>query len=279
MKLPDTRFNLSLLAEVYDELPLWAASFGLKLLENIHFRPGIRALDIGFGTGFPLIELAMRSGSDSIIYGIDPWKEGHDRAKKKIDYYGITHIRLIQGVAESIPLPDGSLDLIVSNNGINNVQDRGQVFSECQRLLKPGGVLTFTMNTDLSLFEFYQEFENVLNSMNLTDTVKMMKQHIQDKRPALDTILSQLKDKGFRIAAVDSDQFYYHFANTRALFNHYFFRLSFLSRWIELVPPDMQETVFSKIADNLDRLPEYSNGLRISIPFVLVRAIRIGEYS
>ena len=46
--------------KVFDELPLWSAPFGLKLLDFIRYKKGITALDIGFGSGFPLIEIARR---------------------------------------------------------------------------------------------------------------------------------------------------------------------------------------------------------------------------
>ncbi len=85
----DWDYNSDRLIEVFDELPLWAAPFGLKLLEGIRYKKGIQALDIGFGAGFPLTEIAMRLGKDSKIYGIDPWEAAVGRAEKKIDYYGV----------------------------------------------------------------------------------------------------------------------------------------------------------------------------------------------
>jgi 16S rRNA G527 N7-methylase RsmG len=51
--------------EVIDELPIWSVPFGLKLLDVVDYKPTISAIDIGFGTGFPLIELAMRFGNTS----------------------------------------------------------------------------------------------------------------------------------------------------------------------------------------------------------------------
>ena len=57
---------------MYDEFPFWSAPFGTKLLDMINYRRGITALDIGFGTGFPLVELAMRLGPTCTVRGIDP---------------------------------------------------------------------------------------------------------------------------------------------------------------------------------------------------------------
>jgi precorrin-6B methylase 2 len=67
----DKNYNLKKWSQFIDELPIWSAPFGLKLLNYIGYKPNITALDIGFGTGFPLIEIAMRLGKESTIYGID----------------------------------------------------------------------------------------------------------------------------------------------------------------------------------------------------------------
>ena len=74
------------LPKMYDELPIWAAPFGLKLLEFIEYKPNITSIDLGFGTGFPLIEIAMRLGNNSTVYGIDLWKEAFDIVNEKIRY-------------------------------------------------------------------------------------------------------------------------------------------------------------------------------------------------
>jgi arsenite methyltransferase len=68
----------------YDELPLWSAMFGLLLLEHAPLKNVSLALDVGCGTGFPLIELAERLGPDAHVHGIDPWSAALTRAKDKI---------------------------------------------------------------------------------------------------------------------------------------------------------------------------------------------------
>ena len=64
-KYLNTKYNLddSKIVSVIDELPLWSAPFGLKLLDKINYRKNITALDIGSGLGFPLLEVAMRLGN------------------------------------------------------------------------------------------------------------------------------------------------------------------------------------------------------------------------
>ena len=61
------------IVSIVDELPLWAAPFGLKLLDKMKIGKGLKVLDIGCGTGFPFIEIAQRLGTSSSVFAIDPW--------------------------------------------------------------------------------------------------------------------------------------------------------------------------------------------------------------
>lgn len=62
--------NASEVVSVYDELPLWSAMCGLLLLRHIPLRQDMKVLDVGCGTGFPLLELAQRLGSTSTVFGL-----------------------------------------------------------------------------------------------------------------------------------------------------------------------------------------------------------------
>lgn len=261
-------------AKIYDELPLWSAPFGLKLLDFIKYRPGLSFLDIGFGTGFPLTEVAMRLGANSTVYGIDPWEEAHETVKAKLKYYNISNVKLINGYAESIPLEKQSVDLIVSNNGINNVKDLEKVFSECARVIKPGGQFVFTMNLDKSMIEFYSVFGAVLSEQGLIDELAAMKQHIYEKRRPLDEILNVVTDHGFHIKDMEHDQFNYRFANGTAMLSHYFIRLAFMQPWIKLLPADKIESVFDKVENTLNEKADMLGETTLSIPFVTINAIR-----
>jgi ubiquinone/menaquinone biosynthesis C-methylase UbiE len=267
-------FDFVRLIEVFDELPLWSAPFGLKLLDYIDYRINISAIDIGFGTGFPLTEIALRLGDSSVVYGIDPWKDAMERAKKKIEYYGLTNVRLIEGVAESIPLHNDSIDLITSNNGINNVNDIDKALSECSRIIRHGGQFVQTMNTDLSMFEFYGPLEQVLMDMYMEHEVELMREHISKKRPPVDKMISLIQSHGFIIKDLEHDQFDYRFANGTAMLNHYFIRLAFMDSWIKLLPPDKAEQIFDRIEARLNEQSTLSGGLKLSIPYVLINALK-----
>ena len=104
----------------FDELPLWSAPFGLLMLKHLELKPNLKVVDIGSGAGFPLLELASRLGNTCKLYGIDPWHNANNRAKEKIRNYGLTNVEIIECNAEQIPFEDNSIDLVVSNLGMNN---------------------------------------------------------------------------------------------------------------------------------------------------------------
>jgi arsenite methyltransferase len=273
-KYLSNKFDFEQSVDLYDEVPLWSAPFGLKLLEYINYRQNISALDIGFGNGFPLTELAMRLGEGSIVYGIDPWAEAVERAKRKIGFYEINNIKIIEGVAESIPLDDHSIDLIVSNNGLNNVDNLEKSLSECARILKQGGQLVMTVNLDKSMFEFYSQLEAVLLEMKMHKEIDDMHRHIYHKRKPLDLIMRLLNKNNFIIKDLEHDQFDYRFAHAGALFNHYFIRLAFMDSWIQIIPKDKLEFVFDNIESRLNEQTKIHGVIKLSIPFVVINAIR-----
>jgi ubiquinone/menaquinone biosynthesis C-methylase UbiE len=267
-------FDLSGYVNVSDECSIWSAPFGLKLLDYIDYKQNITALDIGFGTGFPLTEIALRLGESSTVYGIDPWSDAIVRAREKIEYYRITNIKIFEGVAESIPLMDNSVDLIVSNNGINNVDDINQVISECARVIKSGGQFLQTMNLDKSMFEFYGHLENVLSDLALYSEIELMKQHIYEKRRPLHEMISIVQNHGFTIKDLEHDQFNYKFSNGTAMLNHYFIRLAFMDSWIKILPENRLEQIFDTIEIRLNEQAKMLGGIKLTIPFVLINAIK-----
>lgn len=256
--------------DYFDELPLWSAPFGLKLLDHINYHSGITALDIGFGSGFPLTELAMRLGEGSVVYGIDPWKSAIERAKRKIESYGICNIRIIEGFAESIPLPDRSVELITSNNGINNVSDISRVLAECSRIMKKGGQFVQTMNLEKTMIEFYSVFEQVLSEQHMQKEIELMHKHIAAKRPPLDGILGQLGSNGFSIKEVVYDEFYYRFADGTAMLNHHFIRFAFMGAWVNLLPTEKIVAVFNEVESRLNSKSKSEGGLVLTVPYALI---------
>ena len=178
--------------DALDDLPLWSAPFGLALLESVVFRRGMNALDLCCGTGFPFLELAERLGPSCPVYGVDMWPAGLDRVHRKIRARGIGNATPVQGRAEALPFPDAFFGLIVSNNGINNVESIPAALGECARVSAPGAQLLLTLNLDGSLREFYDVLRQNLARAGLADRLPGVDAHIRAKRPALDALASQL---------------------------------------------------------------------------------------
>src|SRR6187399_2502924 len=127
----------------------------LMLLKHLEVKPNLIIVDIGCGAGFPLFELAGRFGPTCRFIGVDPWENACLRAVKKISNYGYTNVEIVKASADKLLFQDSTIDLVVSNLGINNFQNPDIVFKECQRILKPAGKLALTTNTRGHWKEFY----------------------------------------------------------------------------------------------------------------------------
>jgi ubiquinone/menaquinone biosynthesis C-methylase UbiE len=269
----NNNFDLQKWPQFIDELPVWSAPFGLKLLDYIDYKSNMTAIDIGCGTGFPLIEIAMRLGNSSTVYGIDTWKGVIERVTEKINYYDITNIKIIEASAESIPLANNSVDLITSNNCINNVENIDKAVMECSRILNKGGQFIQTMNLEKSMFEFYNMLEQTLLKLNLKAEIALMYEHIEHKRPSVDKIIKSMENN-FIIKDIVYDQFNYKFANGTAMLNHYFIRLAFMESWIKIIPKDRVEETFGTVEKELNKQAEKFGGIKLSIPFVLINSVK-----
>lgn len=267
-------FNEADLVSIIDELPLWSAPFGLKLLDAITIKRDMTVLDIGFGLGFPAIEVASRLGHSCKVYGIDPWKAAIQRAKKKISIFGIDNIELIEGVAEDIPLPDSTVDMIISNNGINNVQDINKVLGESFRVAKPGARFIATVNLPETMIEFYNVFEEVLRDFALSERIPLMKEHIHKKRLPLEEIKELFQKNGFEVTKADLDSFSYRFTDGSAMLQYPFIRNNFMDHWLALVPEGRVDEVFSEIENRMNDISRKIGEWTLTIPFVTITAFK-----
>ena len=111
-----TEYDLtnSNITSVMDDLPLWSAPFCLKLPDVVKLLPQMTILDIGSGTGFPLIELAQRLGTSCRVNSVDPWKEAVKRIKLKIKTWNLSNIPIFEGKAGNLEFQEFYFDLIVS---------------------------------------------------------------------------------------------------------------------------------------------------------------------
>jgi SAM-dependent methyltransferase len=101
--------------------------------------PGERVLDLGSGGGIDVLLSARRVGPTGKAYGLDMTDEMLALANSNKAKSGLTNVEFLKGQIESIPLPDASVDVIISNCVINLSADKDRVIAEAFRVLRPGG--------------------------------------------------------------------------------------------------------------------------------------------
>ena len=101
--------------------------------------PGETVLDLGSGAGLDVLLSARRVGAYGKAYGLDMTDEMLAEANANKARSGLTNAEFLKGTIENIPLPDNSVDVVISNCVINLSVDKDQVFREIFRVLRPGG--------------------------------------------------------------------------------------------------------------------------------------------
>ena len=102
-------------------------------------RPGDTVLDLGSGGGIDVLLSAKRVGPDGYAYGLDMTTEMLDLARRNAAEANATNVEFLHGNIERIPLPDRSVDVIISNCVINLSPNKSAVFAEMHRVLRAGG--------------------------------------------------------------------------------------------------------------------------------------------
>jgi len=104
-------------------------------------REGDTVLDVGSGSGTDALIAAMLTGANGTVYALDMTRAMREKLQRNVAAMKIGHVRVIEGNAEQIPLPDASIDVVTSNGVLNLVPDKPAAFGEIARVLKPGGRL------------------------------------------------------------------------------------------------------------------------------------------
>jgi arsenite methyltransferase len=102
-------------------------------------KPGETVLDLGSGGGIDVLLSARRVGPTGKAYGLDMTDDMLALARENQRKAGVENVEFLKGEIEHIPLPDNSVDVIISNCVINLAADKDKVFAEALRVLKPGG--------------------------------------------------------------------------------------------------------------------------------------------
>ncbi|HEX6235555.1 MAG TPA: methyltransferase domain-containing protein [Acidimicrobiales bacterium] len=103
--------------------------------------PGEDVLDLGSGGGIDVLLSARRVAPGGRAYGVDMTPEMLELARRNQARAGVVNAEFLEGRIEAVPLPDASVDVVVSNCVVNLSADKGAVFAEAFRVLRPGGRL------------------------------------------------------------------------------------------------------------------------------------------
>jgi precorrin-6B methylase 2 len=259
------------MADLYDELPLWSAPFGLRLLDLVPMKPGLTILDVGAGTGFLSVELAQRCGPASTVIAVDPWSEALRRLRRKVAYLGLRNLVVREEDAAALDLPDASVDLIVSNLGINNFANAEAVLGTCARVARPGAPLLLTTNLVGHMAELYEVYRATLLELGRSDRLAALDAHIEH-RGTTDSVGRLLRGAGFEVRNVVAEVFRMRFADGSSLLRHYFIRLGFVQGWKAVAPPDAIDKTFDALERNLNAVARERGDLTLTIPMACVEA-------
>jgi len=260
-------------ASVYDEVSLWAARFGVLLLDHVPLSHGQRVLDLGCGNGFPLFELAHMLGSSSRLWGADIWREGLARARSKQEVYRLPNVGLAAADGARLPFASASFDLLVSNLGVNNFEDAPVVLAECARVAAPGAVLALTTNLEGHMAELYATFRHVLEEIGNPVYLERLTANEKHRgtREGLGTLLT---DAGFTPSRAVGTTFTMRYTDGSALLRHSLTRFGFLGGWKAVVDEPDRRRVFAALEHHLNHHAEHEGELAMTIPALYLEAVR-----
>ncbi|MBK9335529.1 MAG: arsenite methyltransferase [Lewinellaceae bacterium] len=134
----------TIMSESYSSLKGYNPDADLSLgcglpTEHAHIAEGDTVLDLGSGAGNDCFVARAATGPEGKVIGVDFTPEMIRRARLNAEKLGFNNVEFRQGDIEELPLSDNSVDVVVSNCVLNLVPDKGRVFSEIHRVLRPGG--------------------------------------------------------------------------------------------------------------------------------------------
>ena len=159
--------------------------------------PGQVVLDLGSGAGLDVLLSARRVAPGGHAYGVDMTDEMLQLANTNAKKSGVSNVTFLKGTIENVPLPDASVDVVISNCVINLAEDKAAVIKEAFRVLRPGGLFAVADMVELETLE--PAFKKSLDAWAgcLSGTIP-----IDEYRAAL--IAAGFQDPNFQVHATES---------------------------------------------------------------------------
>lgn len=236
-------------------------------------RKRMTVLDVGFGLGFPLIEIAQRMGKFSQIYGIDPWETAVKIARSKVERLSLSNVHLTLGDAAKMPFEEKFFDLIVSNVGVNNFDHAEQVITECYRVLKRPGRICLTSNLQGTFSEFYDAYRLTVRELGHKELVEKINEQ-ERHRSTDESIRDLLEGAKFSVLKVKKSQFTYRFVDGTTMLNHVLIYSGFLPSWRKIVPEEKEKEIFSLLEEKLNKQAEWDGEVKLTVPCLYVEAVK-----
>jgi ubiquinone/menaquinone biosynthesis C-methylase UbiE len=107
--------------------------------DNCDPQPGQICLDLGSGRGTDVMRMAEAVGPEGRAFGVDTTDAMLEKARRTAEKLGVTNATFMRATFDRVPLPDGSVDWVISNCALNHAPDKPAVWREIARVLKPGG--------------------------------------------------------------------------------------------------------------------------------------------
>ncbi len=180
---------------------------------------------------------------------------------------------MIEADALSSGLGAGSVDVITSNLGINNFDDRDAILAECHRLLRPGGSLVISTNPRGHMAEAYRVIRAVLASGGWSAEPAAV-DRLEAARGTREELTGWLERGGFTAAADHSEEVRWRFADGAALMGHRFMRLAFVPKWLALVAVEGRPAFDRALRLGFDQVAEREGEIALTIPVLAVAATR-----
>lgn len=127
---------------ILDELPTTVVEAFAGVADPFHWgmpSPGETVVDVGSGGGLDSVIAAMAVGPAGSVIGVDMTSDMVERGRRSASETGLDNLEFEKGYAEDLPIPDQSIDLVISNGVLNLVPDKLRAYREIYRVLKPGG--------------------------------------------------------------------------------------------------------------------------------------------